>query len=111
MMLVGELLLVVGGVIAALAGLGLLRFRTSYARFHAGGKASPVAFLVAAIGAGISLGPGGAAYLAVAAAAMILTLPAGVHLLFRAVHRTTDSNHLRIDELAPLERRAASDDA
>ena len=59
-----------------------------YARLHAAGKASPVAFLIASLGAGIQLGFPGAAALAIAGAAMILTLPVGVHLLFRAVHRT-----------------------
>lgn len=33
-------------------------------------------------------------------AAMILALPVRVHLLFRAVHRTTDGSHLVTDELA-----------
>lgn len=102
---VADLLLVIGGLIALLAGLGLIRFDTAYARFHAAGKASPVAFLVAAVGAAIHLGWNGAAHLALAASAMILTLPIGVHLLFRAVHRTTPGTHLAVDELAPDERR------
>lgn len=83
-----SLLMLLGGLVAVLAGVGLYRFDTPYARFHAAGKASPVAFLIAALGAGIRLGPSAAALLAVAGAALILTLPVGVHLLFRAVHRT-----------------------
>ena len=98
-------LLLTGGLLAVLAAIGLLRFETAYARFHATGKASPVAFLVTALGAALVLGPAGAAQIAVAAAAMILTLPVGVHLLFRAVHRTTPSR-LAVDELAPAERAA-----
>lgn len=108
MTVVADILMITGGAIALLAAVGLLRFSTAYARFHAAGKASPVAFLVAAIGAGISLGPAGAAQLAVAAVAMILTLPIGVHLLFRAVHRTTLSNHLHADDLAPAELAATA---
>ena len=99
-------LMLTGAAIALLAGVGVLRFSTPYARFHAAGKASPVAFIVTALGAGISLGGGGAAYLAVAAAAMTLTLPVGVHLLFRSVHRTTPSDHLVVDDLRPAELQA-----
>jgi multicomponent Na+:H+ antiporter subunit G len=105
MNLVASLLMASGGVVALLAGVGLLRFSTEYARFHAAGKASPVAFLLAAAGASISLGLAGAAQLILASAAMVLTLPVGVHLMFRAVHRTTDGSHLVVDDLAPAERR------
>ncbi len=100
-----NVLMLSGGLIAILAGVGILRFSTSYARFHAAGKASPVAFLVTAIGASIQLGASGAAYLAIASTAMVLTLPIGVHLLFRAVHRTSTNDHLVVDDLAPAEAR------
>lgn len=99
-------LMVAGGVVAVLAGIGVLRFSTTYARLHAAGKASPVAFLIAAIGAGIELGLAGSASLLIASVAMVLTLPVGVHLLFRAVHRTADNGHLIVDELAPAELAA-----
>ena len=103
MNVIAGLLMLLGSGIAVLAGVGVLRFSTSYARFHAAGKASPVAFLVAALGAGLELGVSGAAYLLIAAVAMTLTLPVGVHLLFRAVHRTTPGDHLTVDDLAPAE--------
>ena len=103
---VADILMAIGGGVAVLAGIGLLRFDTNYARFHAAGKASPVAFLVTALGAAWHLGWAGAAHLAIAAAAMVLTLPVGVHLLFRAVHRTTPGDHLAVDELAPAEASA-----
>lgn len=106
MSVIAGLFMVLGGLIALLAAVGLLRFSTPYARFHAAGKASPVAFLITALGASLELGPAGAAQLAVAATAMTLTLPVGVHLLFRAVHRTTSSSDLTIDDLAPAERMA-----
>jgi len=105
MTVVAGVIMIVGGAIAVLASIGLLRFSTPYARFHAAGKSSPVAFLVAAVGAGIELGLGGAAQLLLAAGAMVLTLPVGVHLLFRAVHRTTGPA-LAIDDLAPAEAEA-----
>jgi multicomponent Na+:H+ antiporter subunit G len=106
MSVVASVLVLAGAAVAVVAGIGLLRFSTPYARFHAAGKASPVAFLVVAAGAAVETGWPGAARMAVASAAMVLTLPVGVHLLFRAVHRTTDGSHLVTDELAPAERRA-----
>ena len=106
MNLIGEILMLLGGCVAVLAGVGLLRFSTPFARFHAAGKASPVAFVIAAIGAGVSLGFPAAAYLIVGSAAMVLTLPLGVHLLFRAQHRTTSGAHLIIDDLRPAERES-----
>ena len=105
MSVAAQVLLVIGGLVALLAGVGLLRFGTPYARLHAAGKASPVAFLLVAAAAAIETGWVGAARLGLAAAALVMTLPVGVHLLFRAVHRTTASD-LAIDELAPAERRA-----
>jgi len=99
-----SVLMLAGGAIALLAGVGVLRFSTPYARFHSAGKASPMAFLVTAAGAGLELSAGGAVYLVIAALAMTLTLPLGVHLLFRAVHRTTPGDHLVVDELADSER-------
>ena len=102
---VAAVLVLVGAGVAVLAGSGLLRFSSVYARFHAAGKASPVAFLLVAAGAGVEIGWSGAAEMAVAGAALILTLPVGVHLLFRAVHRTTPRGRLDIDELAPVEDR------
>lgn len=98
-------MLVISAAIAVLAGIGLLKFQTSYARFHAAGKASPIAVLAASIGAATEVGWAGAGRLALASAAMILTLPIGVHLLFRAVHRTTPGGHLHVDELEPATRR------
>lgn len=103
-----SVLLLLGSLVALLAGIGLLTFNTPYARFHAAGKASPIAFLLVAIGAGIEVGPSGAAELAIVAVALLLTLPASTHLLFRATHRTTDSVHLGVDELVAPERELAA---
>ena len=100
---VASVLILAGSGLALLAGVGLLRFDTPYARFHAAGKASPVAFVLVAAGAAIETGWVGAAQLAVAAAALVLTLPVGVHLLFRAVHRTAPVDDLVVDELGPAE--------
>ncbi len=103
MTIIASIFMLIGAIVAVLAGVGLLRFSTPYARFHAAGKASPIAYLIAAIGASLMLGWDGAAILFVASVAMVLTLPVGVHLLFRAVHRTTPSEHLVVDELRPAQ--------
>ncbi len=95
-----SVIVLMGSLVALLAGIGILRFSTPYARFHAAGKASPIAFLIVAIGAVLELGLTGAAQLLIAAVAMTLTLPVGVHLLFRAAYRTTSNDHLIVDDLA-----------
>lgn len=110
MNVIASAFILLGALVALLAGIGLLTFTTPYARFHAAGKASPIAFLLVAIGAGIEVGVKGAAELAIVAAALLLTLPPSTHLLFRATHRTTESEHLRIDELAAAERELAEHD-
>ncbi len=107
MNVVSSAFILLGALVALLAGIGLITFTTPYARFHAAGKASPIAFLLVAIGASIEVGVRGAAELAIVAAALLLTLPASTHLLFRATHRTTEFDHLRVDELAAPERELA----
>lgn len=92
--------LLAGVATIVLAGVGLFKLRTPYARIHAAGKASPVAFLIASVGASIELGWGAAAKLVVAGFALVLTLPLAVHLLFRALHRTEPGYAPPVDELA-----------
>lgn len=103
---VGATFILAGSIIAFLAGIGLLRFSTPYARFHSAGKASPVAFVLIAVGAATEVGWEGALLLLVAVGAMVLTLPIGVHLLFRATHRTTEGDHLGVDDLKGAEMAA-----
>ena len=107
---VASVFILLGAFVALLAGIGLITFNTPYARFHAAGKASPIAFLLIAVGAGAEVGAAGAAELAIVVAALLLTLPASTHLLFRATHRTTRSEHLRVDELAAPERESVEHD-
>lgn len=97
-----------GAAVSLLAAIGMLRFRTPYARFHAAGKATPIAFLLVTIGAAVELPASAIPMLFVAAGAMVLTLPVSVHLLFRAIHRTGDNHHLRSDALSRPERVARS---
>ena len=100
---IAAVLILVGSAVSLLAGVGLLRFGTPYARFHAAGKASPVAYLFVAVGAAIELDWTGRAELVVIAGALVVTLPVAVHLLFRAVHRT-ESVPIGRDDLAADER-------
>lgn len=106
MRIAAESVMVAGAVIAVLAGVGLLRFSTPFARIQAAGKASPVSLLLMSVGAAPLLGWRGFAYLAIAAGAMIVTLPIVAHLLLRAVHRSDSIDHLATDDLAADERRA-----
>jgi multicomponent Na+:H+ antiporter subunit G len=104
---VSGVLLILGALVALLASIGLLTFKTPYARFHAAGKASPIAFLFVALGAALEVGWAGAGELAIVAVALLLTLPASTHLLFRATHRTTPSAHLHRDDLKMAEAELA----
>lgn len=96
-------LILLGTSLSVVAALGLLRLPTAYARVHAAGKASPISFLLVAAGCGVELGFGAAAQLGVAAVALVTTLPVASHLLFRAIYRTTPSDHLHADALGTVE--------
>lgn len=89
----------IGVTIVLLAAVGLLRFGTPYARIHAAGKASPIAFLVVAATVAADVGWSGAARLAVASVALLITLPVAVHLLFRAVHAAAPEYNPPVDEM------------
>ena len=95
---VASVFILAGALTALLAAIGVLRFSSPYARFHAAGKASPVAFVIVSVGVAIELGSG-ALRLVVAVAALFMTLPFAVHLVFRAVHRTGEVE-VGVDELS-----------
>ena len=101
-------LVLLGASLSVVASLGLLRLPTAYARVHAAGKASPISFLLIAAGCGVELGLGAAAQLGVAAVALVTTLPVASHLLFRAIYRTTPSDHLHADALRTVETNGES---
>ena len=85
---VAVVLIIAGSLVNVLAGLGLVRLSSPYAQFHAAGKASPVAFILIGLGAAIELGWAGALHLGVAIAAVVVTIPVAVHLLFRSVYKS-----------------------
>ena len=82
--------LLAGSFVSLLSGVGMIKFGTPYARFHAAGKASPVAFLLVVVAAAIETTGAARPLLVVVSGMLVLTLPVAVHLLFRAVHRTSD---------------------
>ena len=90
---------VLGALVVLVAAVGLIRFGSPYARIHAAGKASPVAFVIVAVGAAPDVGWSGALRLVLAAGALVLTLPVAVHLLFRAVHASSPEYDPPVDEL------------
>lgn len=105
-----QVVVLIGVAIIVLASIGLIRLRTPYARIHAAGKASPVAFLVIAIGVLPEIGWSGRAEIFLACVALVLTLPIGVHLLFRAVHVARPDHDPRLDELREAIRGDGSTD-
>ena len=88
-----------GVIVILLAAIGLLRFGTPYARIHAAGKASPVAFLIVSLAVSFELGWSGAAQVALACVALVVTLPIAVHLLFRALHTAAPEFDPPVDEI------------
>lgn len=88
MSVVAAVLILTGALTNVFAGVGLVRLSSPYAQFHAAGKASPVSFILIACGVAIEMGWSSALHLGVAVVAVVVTVPVGVHLLFRAVHRT-----------------------
>ena len=105
-----SIFLLAGVAVILLAAIGLVKLGTPYARIHAAGKASPVAFLIAAVGASFELGWAGAAPLVLASVALVITLPLAVHLLFRALHRTEPQYDPPHDELRPFDDRSRVSD-
>ncbi len=97
---VASAFILAGALTALLAAIGVLRFSSPFARFHAAGKASPVAFVIVAVGVAIELGTDSVRLL-VAVVALFMTLPYAVHLIFRAVHRAGEWE-MGVDELGPL---------
>ncbi len=89
----------VGVFVILLAAIGLIKFDTPYARILAAGKASPIAFLIIAIGVAPEVGWGGTGRLVLATVALTITLPVAVHLLFRAIHAADPDSDPPTDEL------------
>lgn len=95
-------LLLTGTALGALAGLGLHRFDSLYARMHAATKPASLGLLLVLIAAAIGLGDGGAAVkLALVALLQFVTAPIAGHAIARAAHRAGQpmGSHAVVDEL------------
>ena len=91
MRVVGDVLIVTGTVLVAIATVGLHRFADVYGRLHAASKATSSGFLLIAVGALVHLeGAAARVELVVAALLLVVTTPVGAHLLARAAHRAGD---------------------
>lgn len=98
-----------GAAVAAIAGLGMVRLNSTFARFHAAGKASPIAVVLVCIGGVIELGGTDAGRLLIAAGLMTVTMPIGVHLLFRATYRAPGIDGQSAEVRAPGRVESTSD--
>ncbi len=85
--LISDIAFAIGGVLAVFSGVGLLRLKSTLARFHAAGKASPVALVFICFGAALRMDALQGGLIAVIAVSLLLTFPVAVHLLFRSVGR------------------------
>lgn len=81
-------LLLAGTVLGALAGLGLHRFDSLYARMHAATKPASLGLLFVAGATAVGLGDGGAtAKLGLVVLLQFVTAPIASHAIARAAHR------------------------
>lgn len=81
-------LLLAGTALGALAGLGLHRFDSLYARMHAATKPASLGLLFVAGATAVGLGDGGAAVkLALVVLLQFVTAPIASHAIARAAHR------------------------
>ena len=99
--LVAGVLLVFGASLILLAGVGVARFESIYARMHAAAKAPTLGILAIAIGVSLSI----RSVVALVTALLVVLLqmitgPVGSHLLGRAVYRTIRPPLDGVDELA-----------
>ena len=110
MRIAGGILMMLGAVLTVLAGVGVLRFRDTYARMHAAAKASSLGVGFVALGAALHLGSAAASVvLALVVVLQFLTTPVGAHMLGSGIHRHEGSVS-SLDELAEADERAALDD-
>ncbi|WP_075290189.1 monovalent cation/H(+) antiporter subunit G [Pararhizobium arenae] len=84
-----SLLVVLGGVFALLAAIGVLRFPDLYTRMHAASKAGTVGSSLLLIAAGLHAGDSATLFRALAGVVFLLmTAPVAAHLLAKAAHRS-----------------------
>lgn len=88
---VGGLLILAGGALAAVAGVGQVRFTDLFTRMHVATKPSTLGLLLVAVGTMAELrGLGAASLLVLIVVLQFLTAPVSAHLVGRAAHRHGD---------------------
>jgi multicomponent Na+:H+ antiporter subunit G len=98
---VAGVLLMFGAALILLAGVGVARFESIYARMHSAAKAPTLGILAIAIGVGLAIGSVTAFVTGLLVVVLqMITGPVGSHLLGRAVYRTIRPPLDGIDELA-----------
>jgi multicomponent Na+:H+ antiporter subunit G len=105
---IGGLLLIAGSLLILLAGVGVVRFDSIYARMHAGAKAPALGVLC--VGAGSAFVIQTSAAFITAALVIVLQLiagPVGAHALGRSVYRRLQPPLDGPDELADAEQEAS----
>lgn len=84
----GGVLILLGAALAALAGIGQVRFDDLFVRMHIATKPPTLGLLLVATGAALHLsGLGAIAALVLIVALQFLTAPVSAHLVGRAAHR------------------------
>ena len=86
--LLSAVLIFFGSTFTLIAGVGLHRFDSVFARMHAAGKSTTFGLGLILLGAALRLSDAGSvAKLAVVGLLGLITIPAGVHLIARAAFR------------------------
>jgi multicomponent Na+:H+ antiporter subunit G len=98
---IAGVLLVGGAALILLAGVGVWRFESIYARMHAAAKAPTLGILAIAVGVALAIGSVAAFVTGLLVVVLqMITGPVGTHLLGRSVYRTMRPPLDGIDELA-----------
>lgn len=104
---ISAVFLLVGALLAVIAGAGLNRFDDVFARMHAATKPATLGLALVLLGAALRMPDAGSvAKLLLVIALQFATAPVGSHLVGRAAYRTGAelSTATRIDELAEAEQ-------
>jgi multicomponent Na+:H+ antiporter subunit G len=104
--LVGGALVVLGCALAALSGIGQVRFGDLFTRMHMATKPATLGILLVAVGAMFRIeGSGAVTLLLLIIILQFVTGPVSAHLVGRAAHRhgDWDREHAVVDELAEVD--------
>ena len=99
---VAGIMMILGALLAVVAGLGLQQFPDVFARMHAATKPATLGLALVLGGAALLVpGPGNAAKLLLVVVLQFVTVAVGTHLVGRAAYRagTELSSETTVDEL------------